>query len=138
VPAAMVYLLDLTTFWGGFAFFVVAEVLRWRGASSSIAEEILRPMIEQAAIAPLSSLAILLLLTAPLLDRGLQVELTDSLILYLCCLPYAVVSYCVFRAWRLGRFGSSAVGGVRLGGSARIPSNGAPRARGRTRRRREG
>jgi len=114
VPAAVIYLLDLTTFWGGFAFFVVAEsvrwlgtavvieVLRWRGASSSIANEILRPMIELAAIAiaPLFSLAILLSFTAPLLNRNVQTELTDSFILYLCYLPYALVSLLVFPLFK--------------------------------------
>jgi hypothetical protein len=110
VPAAVVYFLGLTTFWGGFVFFVVAESIRWlgttvvasaarwRGASAGTTNEILRPLIELAAIAvaPLFSLAILLSATAPLLNRGVQTELIHSFVLYLCYLPYGILSWFVF------------------------------------------
>jgi len=96
------YLLDLTTFWGGLAFFVVAEVIRWIGTAAYTPSKMLRPLVEAAAIAiaPLFSLAILLTMTAPLLDGDVQTELINGFVLYLGYVPYAIASLFVFPLFR--------------------------------------
>ena len=102
VPVGLLYFLDLTPFWGGLVFFVMAELMRWARTVPCMTlcqtDKTLRPLVEMGAIAiaPLFSLSILLLLTASLLDEAVQTELIHSFVLYGCYLPYAILSLFIF------------------------------------------
>jgi hypothetical protein len=103
VPATLLYLVGWIPFWGGFVFFVLAELIRWGGAVGYITlkrpPKLVQPLIEAAAVAvaPLFALAILVAMPASIQDRNVQMELVSAFMLWLCYLPYAVVSPLVLR-----------------------------------------
>lgn len=101
LPVGLLYILGWTTFWGGFLFFSVAELIRWSIVVAYPVRREFRPLVEFMGImgAPLFSLAILLMVSLPLLDRVVQTELTNTFGLYLCYIPYAFVTILVFPAY---------------------------------------
>jgi hypothetical protein len=103
VPAGVLCLLGWIPFWGGFLFFLVADLIRWGGTSAYMIlarpQKIVRPMIEAGAfaISPLFALLVLILMPQSIFDRDVQSELVAAFMLCLCYLPYALVSFIVIR-----------------------------------------
>lgn len=101
IPAGILYLLGLTTFWGGFLFFLVSEIIRWLWVAFQPARPQFRPLVEFGGIlgAPLFTLSILLVITALRMQTEVQEELILTFGLYLCYVPYAFLTLFLFPAF---------------------------------------
>jgi hypothetical protein len=101
VPAAVLWALGCTTFWGGFLFFVVSELIRWVWVVFHPTRLHFKPLVEFGGIlgAPLFTLSILLVVSALQMRTEVQDELILTFGLYLCYVPYAFLTLFIFPAF---------------------------------------